>query len=264
MRVIVDLFGRKEKGVKTNRGKLPEAKQVILICTFTKPKSQTLILGDVWRIAEEGIQVEKDSLCGLPTISKKVETLPKELDENVFNDIQKMASVYCLPSPSSNNVYYTVVSDRQTNNVIGVAYVIRQTPIGVSEARRHNGVVLRCARCGEAPGFATREYSSFFDIYRDDHLFHLIEAGIMRAPFFRKIVDYFLCQKCQNEIGSSLQAVTPTIATCWCGYRFLNGWAEWYFRHKDTARCPNCGIELSQSGAAFVNNIGSVIKDRTR
>ena len=237
--------------------------QVMLICFF-KPKESkggAQIMSEYWRIAEKGIKAEKDSLVGYPTIQKIVEAVRRQMDETIFHDIQRMALIYCLPLLSKTNVYYTIVSygnSTQTESVYGVGYVIRQTPIGKSEVRRHGGVVLRCARCGEAPAFATKTDSSVYEMYRNDDNFHIIETGVMNARLGpNKIAGFFLCGLCHARVSASLNAINHTIATCWCGYRFLTGWAEWYFDHKDAANCPNCGITLAGSGTAVVG-IGDV------
>lgn len=81
------------------------------------------------------------------------------------------------------------------------------------------GLIMRCAICGNAApeGLAIRH-------------------------------DYFLCSKCSRQNSSSLMG-TESIIVCPCGYRFLDGWASWYYGAKDTAKCPNCGSRIANSGA---------------
>jgi predicted RNA-binding Zn-ribbon protein involved in translation (DUF1610 family) len=207
--------------------------QIISIIMFELKDSPFIVMGDLWRISAAAIQLDEEALFGVPGISCNIETIPDNIDDTIVAKVHQALDAMCLPK--SPDIHYTTHYDERTKWRWGVAYALRPTSLGRTEAARHKGVVLRCAMCGQ-----TSKY------------------GVSRSRgFINKTLSYYLCEDCDRKNSSSLGG-TESVITCWCGYRFLSGWAEWYYKEKNAAKCPNCGILIAGSGATMTEGLGQV------
>jgi len=85
------------------------------------------------------------------------------------------------------------------------------------------GMPMRCAVCGNTSEFA---------------------VGIRQ--------DYVLCEECNKTLWASINAGNEDLACCRCGYRFLTGWARWFYKNESKARCPHCQARLAASSSRYL------------
>jgi len=207
--------------------------QIMSIIMLELKDSPFIVMGDLWGISATAIRLDEEALIGVLGISCNVEMIPDNIDDTIVAKVHQALDAMCFPK--SPNIHYTTHYDERTKWIWGIAYILRPTPLGRTEAVRHKGVVLRCAMCGQ-----TSEY------------------GVSRSSgFINKTLSYYLCEDCDNKNSSSLGG-TQSVITCWCGYRFLSRWAEWYYKEKNAAKCPNCGIPIAGSGAILTEGLGQV------
>jgi hypothetical protein len=200
----------------------------MLILMLQHPNAPYSTMGDVWDRAAQAFDLEEDCFVGLPGMKVSIDNLPRSRNEIVTSKVTQ--ALLACGFPTDVTVLYRAWHDKKKNADFGLALALRPTPIGPSEAPKKKGVVMRCASCGNISGLLTVR-SSALDSDRS--------------------LDYAICSDCNNGLLGN-----DTIVTCWCGYRFLSGFARWYFEAPDRAVCPNCGLRLEGSGAVKMTFLG--------
>jgi len=199
----------------------------MLIVNFETKDAPYFTMGDSWRVSAKAIHLHDEALIGIPVIACNVEVIPDNINDTIVKKAYQSLEAMCLPK--SPDIKYITYFDEKNKWKWGIAYVYRATHIGNSEAVRHRGVVFRCAICGQTSRYGV----------------------ITNCNFIGKIVSYYLCANCNNYSPLG----TASVVTCWCGYRFLSGEAEWYFNDSSVAKCPNCGITIAGSGAVMIDGL---------